>query len=393
MSQANRRSSSGKSFVFGIGFLFLGIAGLGAGLYYDHLTAIFIGLTAVVLGVTVFSIASVRNSDAQMRAVANLVLHEKIAIMQSYFGKQQEQIEHDRQAAGEFGRWADPSLREEFEELWQQFFERGTKPVVIKIGGSTLGSKDTTLRDVVTLHRRGFLPVIVHGGGNEITEWLGKMGMPTSFVRGQRVTDEETLRVVVGVLAGVVNKELVAAINALNGKAIGLSGVDGGLIQAKIESPGMGYVGEVVRINPESIAAVLAAGYVPVIAPGGFRLPGDDNDPVMLLNINGDVSASEIAVALKAEKLIFLTDVPGVQDSQGNTLPRLSPGEARALVDSGVITGGMIPKVEGCLRALSAVASTQIVDGRSEEALLAAIEGRAAGTMIELGGDHELVQA
>jgi acetylglutamate kinase len=113
----------------------------------------------------------------------------------------------------------------------------------------------------------------------------------------------------------------------------------------------------------------------------------------MLLNINGDVSASEIAVALKAEKLIFLTDVPGVQDSQGNTLPRLSPGEARALVDSGVITGGMIPKVEGCLRALSAVASTQIVDGRSEEALLAAIEGRAAGTMIELGGDHELVQA
>jgi acetylglutamate kinase len=393
MSQANGRSSSAKSFVFGIGFLFSGIAGLGAGLYYDHLTAIYIGLALVALGATVFSIVSVRNSQAQMRAMANLVLHEKIAIIQSYLGKQQEQIEHDRQAAGEFERWADPSLREEFEELWQKFFERGTKPVVIKIGGSTLGSKDTTLRDVVTLHRRGFLPVIVHGGGTEITEWLGKMGMPAKFVRGQRVTDEDTLRVVVGVLAGVVNKELVAAINALHGKAIGLSGVDGGLIQAKIESPGMGYVGEVVRINPESIAAVLAAGYVPVIAPGGFRLPGDDNDPVMLLNINGDVSASEIAVALKAEKLIFLTDVAGVQDSQGNTLPRLSPKEARALVDSGVITGGMIPKVEGCLRALSAVASTQIVDGRSEDALLAAIEGRGIGTIIELGGDHELVQA
>ena len=383
MAASGQKASSRKSFVFGIGSLYLGISSLGVGLYYDYLTATIVGLALVAVGVTVFSVVSARSSQGLMKAMANLVFHEKIAIMESCAGRQQEQIEHDRQAASEFEKWADPDLRQEFEELWQQFFESGAQPVVIKIGGSTLGSHDTTLQDIVTLHKRGFLPVVVHGGGNMITEWLDRMGISTSFVQGQRVTDEETLRVVVAVLAGLVNKELVAAINALHGKAIGLSGVDGGLIQAKIQRPGLGYVGEVVKINPESIAAVLTAGYVPVIAPGGFRLPGEDNDPVMLLNINGDVSASEIAVALKAGKMIFLTDVPGVQDAAGNVVERLTAAEAKSLIDSGVVTGGMIPKVEGCLRALSAVLSTQIIDGRAEGALLAALEDRAAGTVIE----------
>ena len=383
MAASGQKASSRKSFVFGIGSLYLGISSLGVGLYYDYLTATLVGLALVAVGMTVFSVVSARSSQGLMRAMANLVFHEKIAIMESCAGRQQEQIEHDRQAASEFEKWADPDLRQEFEELWQQFFESGAQPVVIKIGGSTLGNHDTTLQDIVTLHKRGFLPVVVHGGGNMITEWLDRMGISTSFVQGQRVTDEETLRVVVAVLAGLVNKELVAGINALHGKAIGLSGVDGGLIQAKILRPGLGYVGEVVKINPESIAAVLTAGYVPVIAPGGFRLPGEDNDPVMLLNINGDVSASEIAVALKAGKLIFLTDVPGVQDAAGNVVERLTSAEAKSLIDSGVVTGGMIPKVEGCLRALSVVPSTQIVDGRAEGALIAAIEGRATGTVIE----------
>jgi acetylglutamate kinase len=383
MANSGQKAFSRKSFVVGVVFLYLGIAGLGLGLYYDEWTAIVFGLALIVVGITLFSIASIRNSQGLMRAMANLVFHEKIAIMQSAAGKQQDQIDHDRQAAGEFENWADPNLRQEFEDLWQQFFEAGAQPVVIKIGGSTLGDHDTTLRDVVNLHQRGFVPVVVHGGGTKITEWLSRMGISTNFVQGQRVTDVETLQVVVAVLAGLVNKELVAAINALDGKAIGLSGVDGSLIQAKIERPGMGYVGEVVKINPESIGAVVAAGYVPVIAPGGFRLPGDYNDPVKLLNINGDVGASEIAVALKAGKLIFLTDVPGVQDSAGNLMPRLTADEARSLIDSGVISGGMIPKVEGCLRALSAVSSTQIVDGRAEGALISAVEGEGIGTVIQ----------
>jgi len=356
---------------------------LGIGLYYDYLNATLTGLALIAVGIAIYSIASVRESYRRMRAIANLVFHEKIAIIASYMGDQQEQIEHDRQAALELSGWVEPRLKQEFEELWQEFFQRETKPIVVKIGGSTLGNRDTTLQDLVTLQKRGILPVVVHGGGNKVSEWLERMGIPTSFVGGLRATDEETLEVVTAVLAGLVNKELVAAINSLGGKAIGLSGIDGALIQGKIKSPDMGYTGEVVRVNPESVIAILSAGYMPVIAPSGLRLPTEDNDPVMFLNINGDVSASEIAVALKVDRLIFLTDVPGVQDSKGKLLPMLSPAEARLLIDSGVITGGMIPKVEGCLRALSSVTSTQIIDGRTEGALLAAVEGSGNGTTIE----------
>jgi len=257
------------------------------------------------------------------------------------------------------------------------------KTIVVKIGGSTLGSHDTTLDDLVALQKKGVLPVVVHGGGNKITEWLKKMGVATTFVRGMRVTDAATLEVVIAVLAGLVNKELVAAIMSRGGKAMGLSGVDGGLIQAKVENPELGYVGQVVKVNPEPVKAVLNDGYIPVIAPCGFRVAGGDSDPVTLLNINGDVVASEIAGALKAERLIFLTDVPGVRDSKGKFLPKLSAAEAKDLIASGVIVGGMIPKIEACLKALSRVPSTQIIDGRSAGALLSAIESNTGGTKIE----------
>ena len=257
------------------------------------------------------------------------------------------------------------------------------KTIVVKIGGSTLGSHDTTLDDLVALQKKGVLPVVVHGGGNKITEWLKKIGIATTFVRGMRVTDAATLEVVIAVLAGLVNKELVAEIMSKGGKAMGLSGVDGGLIQAKVENPELGYVGQVVKVNAEPVKAVLSAGYIPVIAPSGLRLAGGDSDPVTLLNINGDVVASEIAGALKADRLIFLTDVPGVRDGEGKFLARLSAAEARKMIASGVIAGGMIPKVEACLNALSRVPSTQIIDGRSAGALLSAIEKENIGTRIE----------
>ncbi len=257
------------------------------------------------------------------------------------------------------------------------------KPIVIKIGGSTLGSHDTTLDDLVSLQKKGIVPVVVHGGGNKITEWLKKMGVATTFVRGMRVTDAATLEVVIAVLAGLVNKELVAAIMSRGGKAMGLSGVDGGLIQGRMENPELGYVGKVVKVNAEPVKAVLSAGYIPVIAPGGLRAAGGDTDPVKLLNINGDVVASEVAGALKAARLIFLTDVPGVRDSEGKFLPALSAAEARDMIASGVIAGGMIPKVEACLNALSRVPSTQIVDGRTAGALLSTIENKNIGTRIE----------
>jgi acetylglutamate kinase len=257
------------------------------------------------------------------------------------------------------------------------------KPIVVKIGGSTFGSGDTTVEDLVSLQRRGIVPVLVHGGGNRVTEWLGKMGISTSFVRGQRVTDRKTLDVVIAVLTGLVNKELVAAINLSGGKAIGISGIDGGLIQGRIESPDMGYMGQVIKVNTEPIEAILDAGYIPVVAPGGLKLPAEDDDPVMLLNINGDVTAGELARALKAEGLIFLTDVPGVCDNAGKLLPKLSAAEASALFASGVISGGMIPKVEACLRAREIGSSAQIIDGRSPHVLLAAIQDQAPGTKIQ----------
>ena len=255
--------------------------------------------------------------------------------------------------------------------------------VVVKIGGSTLGSHDTTLDDLVTLQKKGIIPVVVHGGGNKITEWLKRMGLGANFVRGMRVTDAPTLEVVIAVLTGLVNKELVAAITVKGGKALGLSGVDGGLIQAGIENPELGYVGKVIKVNPEPIKAMLSSGYIPVVAPAGFRLDNSVNDPVALLNINGDAVASEIAAALKAERLIFLTDVPGVRDSEGKFLPKLSAAEARSMIASGVVSGGMIPKVEACLNALAKVPSTRIIDGRSAGALLAAVEKNEGGTRIE----------
>ena len=251
------------------------------------------------------------------------------------------------------------------------------KKMVVKIGGSTLGSHDTTLEDLVDLQKEGKTLVVVHGGANIVSQWLSRQGISTRFENGLRVTDRHTLEVVVAVLAGVVNKELVAAVQSLGGKAMGLSGVDGGFIEARIKDAELGYVGEVVKINPGPIEAILSGGYIPIIAPTGF-----DPEKGMPLNVNGDPAAGEIAAALEAERLIFLTDVPGILDSSGKLLSRLSADEAGTLIASGVVSGGMIPKVEACLRALSTVPMTQIVDGRERHALTEAIAGKGSGTTI-----------
>lgn len=257
-----------------------------------------------------------------------------------------------------------------------------SQSIVVKIGGSTLGSGDTTVEDLVALQNRGHLPVVVHGGGRLISEWLEARGVATRFVGGLRVTDGPTLEVVVAVLAGLVNKELVSAINALGGRAVGLSGVDGGFIEARAKSADLGYVGEVVRVNLAPLEALLEAGYMPVVAPLGFQPPAGREEKAITLNINADSVAGEIALALKAERLIFLSDVEGVCDAEDRLLPRLAPKEAQSLLASGVISGGMIPKVEAALRALSGGTRTQIVDGRQPRALLATTEGEGGGTLI-----------
>ncbi len=256
------------------------------------------------------------------------------------------------------------------------------RPTVVKIGGSTLGSGDTTLEDVVSMQQQGYAPVIVHGGGKVINQWMERSGTTPHFVRGMRVTDQPTLDIVVAVLTGLVNKQIVASTLALGGKAIGLSGVDGGILQARTLDPALGYVGNIAAVNPTPVQQMLSMGWIPIIAPVATGCIGGGGDAEPLFNINGDVAAGELAIALEAERLIYLTDVEGVMDAYERTIPRLLPEQAQALIGSGIAAGGMIPKLEACLNALPKVGSTQILDGRRPHALMECLDGVGNGTRI-----------
>jgi acetylglutamate kinase len=251
------------------------------------------------------------------------------------------------------------------------------KVIVVKIGGSTLGNHDTTLEDLVELQKQGKSLVVVHGGAKVTTEWLARLGIPTSFVNGLRVTDAETLKVVAAALGGLVNKELVVAIQALGGKAVGLSGCDGNLLWAGVKSPEMGYVGEIMAVDPTLLKLLLNAGYMPVVAPISF---GSVEGKVTLLNVNGDTAAGEIAAALAAEKLIFLTDVDGIHDGSEQVVHKLNLAEAKDMLASGVASGGMIPKAEASLRALTTTKVVRIINGRVVHALRNDISRKARQT-------------
>ena len=256
------------------------------------------------------------------------------------------------------------------------------RPVVVKIGGSTLGSHDTTLEDLVALQREGVKLIVVHGGGNVISQWMERQGTIPRFVRGLRVTDAPSLEIVTAVLTGLVNKQLVASCMALGGKALGLSGVDGGLLEARVVDQELGYVGEVTKVNPQPLLQALEGGYVPLVAPLGLHCVDGSSYSGSLLNINGDTVAGELAYATSAERLIFLTDVEGIMDGSGRVIQRLSARNARLLLGSGVVKGGMIPKLEACLRALELVPSTDVIDGRKPGALVDCFRGVLTGTRI-----------
>lgn len=247
------------------------------------------------------------------------------------------------------------------------------KTIVIKYGGHAMLNqelKEAVMQDVILMKLVGMHPVLVHGGGPEINDMLKRLGIKSSFVQGLRVTDEETMAIVEMVLVGKVNKEIVALINHLGGKAVGFSGQDGNLIEAVKRSGevDLGYVGDVKRINPEIIQTVIAQGYIPVIAPTGI---GEDGKPY---NINADYVAGELAAALKADKLILLTDVEGIfadYEDKTTLISSLHIDEVEGLIARGTIAGGMIPKVECCVRALKAgVAKTHIIDGRLPHSIL-----------------------
>jgi acetylglutamate kinase len=257
------------------------------------------------------------------------------------------------------------------------------KVIVVKIGGSTFGEHDTTIQDLVELQKRGIFAIVVHGGGKLITDWQKKLGIATRFVRGKRVTDKASLEVAVSLLAGLVNTEIVAAINRAGGRAVGISGVDGALIEGSVEDAELGYVGRIDRINSSLMAVLLEAGYIPVVAPIGLYQANQKDKAVQTLNINADTVAGEIAAVFKAGMLVFLTDVDGVHDKAGRLISRLAPAEAETLVKGGVASGGMIPKLEACLRSLQGGATAHIIDGRKAHALIELVGGGRGGTVIK----------
>ncbi|MCH7698439.1 MAG: acetylglutamate kinase [Chloroflexi bacterium] len=239
---------------------------------------------------------------------------------------------------------------------------------VIKIGGSTLGNHDTSLDDIAELHGEGRRIVVVHGGGATISEWLDRHGVESRFVRGLRVTDEAALDVVVAVLAGVVNKRLVVELESRGSSAIGLSGADGGILRAQRYDAELGFVGEVAHVDPKPILKIVDAGSICVMAP--IAVEGDrDSVAAQLLNVNADTAAGEVAAALSAEHLVFLSDVAGVLDESGQVRPELTAAEASELLGGESITGGMIPKLQAAVGAASSGVSTFVADGREAGAL------------------------
>lgn len=260
------------------------------------------------------------------------------------------------------------------------------KRVVIKYGGAAMVDCDLkrkVMQDIVLMKYVGMHPIVVHGGGPEITDMLSRLGISTEFVDGLRVTDKETMEIVEMVLGGKVNKEIVAGINASGGKAIGISGKDGELIKAHSLDPTgrLGFVGEVTQINPQIIETVIENGYIPVIAPIGI------DDEQQSYNINADLVAASIAVAMNADKLVLLTDVPGLlKDTKDidSLISVLKISEVADYVKDGVIAGGMIPKVQCCVEAVtSGVSRTHIIDGRVPHAILLEIfTDEGIGTMV-----------
>ena len=263
------------------------------------------------------------------------------------------------------------------------------KTVVVKYGGNAMLNeelKNAVMKDIVLLNTIGIHVVLVHGGGPEINNMLTRVGKESKFVNGLRYTDAETMEIVQMVLTGKLNKDIVGILLQEGGQAVGLSGVDSGLLRAKkIESNGedLGFVGEVTEVHPEILQSLLTQGFIPVVSTVALGETGDTNR----YNINADTAAAKIAVALNAEKFVQLTNVPGILKDVKNTdslIQRIPMPEVQGLIDSGIIEGGMIPKVECCMIALKGgVKRTHIIDGRVPHSLLIEMfSDRGIGTMI-----------
>jgi len=258
------------------------------------------------------------------------------------------------------------------------------RTIVVKYGGHVISDVDAFARDIVLLKQVGIHPIVVHGGGPQINRMLQRLGIESRFVNGLRVTDRETMEVVEMVLAGTINKQLVAAINAAGGCAIGLCGKDGGLIRARrlTRNGDLGFVGEPEQIDDRVLTALRKSDILPVIAPIGIGADGET------YNINADTVAGALAAAVRAARFLLLTDVPGVLDAEKRLISELTAVDARRLIADGTISGGMIPKVETCLDAIEgemAADGAVILDGRVRHAILLELFTEGAGTLIRGG--------
>ncbi|NAZ35871.1 acetylglutamate kinase [Rubellimicrobium sp. CFH 75288] len=254
--------------------------------------------------------------------------------------------------------------------------------VVVKFGGNAMGDDAAMAlfaRDMVLMRQVGINPVVVHGGGPMINAMLDKLGIESAFVRGKRVTDRATVEVVEMILSGLVNKRIVQAINDAGGRAVGISGKDDDLMVCEADDPELGFVGRPVEMNVQVLRDLTAAGIIPVVAPVATGTA--DNET---FNVNGDTAAGAIAGALRADRLLLLTDVPGVKDRTGEVLRELTAEGLRALIADGTVTGGMIPKAETALYALEAgVRAAVILDGRlPNAALIELFTDAGAGTIV-----------
>ena len=275
------------------------------------------------------------------------------------------------------------------------------KTVVVKFGGHAMGDEALSTafaKDIVYLKQSGINPVVVHGGGPQIAEMLKRLEIKSDFVHGLRVTDKPTVEIVEMVLAGKINKEIVSAINRQGGKAVGISGKDANLMIAKkitempdpqsnlMKAVDIGYVGDPLEVNPHIVEVISHSDLIPVIAPVGISREGET------LNINADTFASALAARIQAKRLLLLTDVAGVLDKNKNLVAKLTIDEARALIKDGTISGGMIPKIEGCIEVVEAgVEAVVIIDGRVPHCvLLELFTEHGVGTLVSRPDRHKV---
>ena len=249
---------------------------------------------------------------------------------------------------------------------------------LVKIGGSTFATGDTTLPDVAKLVLDGQKVVVVHGGGSTVNHWLNRLGVESHFLQGLRITDEATLEVVTGVLAGIVNKSLVIQLRASGVNAVGLSGVDGGLLAGSPLGSQFGNVAGEVESNPTIIFDLLKAGITPVVAPLALNLIKANS----YLNVNADTAAGEIARAIEAAKLVFMTDVDGILDNEGEVIKTLPRNSIEELIQEGVLSGGMIPKVNACALVAEIGIVAAIINGTKNGALVSWFSGLDIGTSV-----------